>query len=81
MRGAGPYSARAPEASAPSVRPTIGEPVVTALASQLGETGALSTTNAASALDASPQPTPCSIRPAISGATPWTSVSTSVPAP
>ena len=43
--------------------------VATALASQLGDGGALSTMNAASALEASPQPRPCSMRPAISGAT------------
>src|SRR3954447_10050019 len=79
MRGAGPYSASAPDASAPSVRPTIGEPVVTALAIQLGEVGALSTMNAASALDANLQPMPWSILPAISGPTLWTWVSTRVP--
>ena len=80
VRGAGPYSAIAPDPRAPTVRPTIGEPVVTALASQLGDAGALSTMNAASALEASPQPMPWSIRPAMSGATLWTSVSRSVPA-
>src|SRR3954454_7051389 len=58
----------------------MGEPVVTALASQLGDAGALSTTNTASALEASPQPMPCSTRPVMSGTTLWTSVSTSVPA-
>src|SRR3954465_1763001 len=80
VRGAGPYSASAPEARAPRVRPTIGDPVVTALASQLGEDGALSTMNAARGREARPQPIPWSTRPAMSGPTLWTSVSTSVPA-
>jgi hypothetical protein len=78
--GAGPYWASAPEPRAPRVRPAIGDPVVTALASQLGEGGALSTMNAAAVLEAGPRPIPWSPRPAMSGATLWTSVSTSVPA-
>jgi hypothetical protein len=41
---------------------------------------ALSMMNAATALEARPQPIPWSPRPAMSGATLWTSVSTSVPA-
>ena len=80
MRGAGPYSASAPEPSAPRVSPIIGDAVVTALPRAPVEGGALSMTNAAIALEASPHPRPCRKRPVISGVTLCTSVSTSVPA-
>ena len=53
-----PYCRNAPDAKDPPARPSIGAAPVTTEPSHAGDNGALSTTYAATALDASPQVNP-----------------------
>lgn len=68
--GAGPGASctAAPEASAPIAMPPGGAPLVIAPGSPGRDGGASSTTNAPSALSASPTESPCTARPAMRGA-------------